>query len=181
MAEINTIAIEPWTCPMCGGKVEFEMTAQVYNKHFRGQCTKCEMVFCYQERHEQLEHDYEGLGMRVKYYNRWIPKNEPFEKVFSRRVNSNNKLTDDELADLFGYCARLASMVAPADVKKYYGFTFDGAVKDTFYGLAMLYGGEGITHNIEEFRKDELYGPTLEQMLFDIRRILDPEFPGFMS
>lgn len=93
----------------------------------------------------------------------------------------NQKLTDEELSELFGYCARLASMVAPANAQAYYGFTFDGAVKDTFYGLAMLYAGEGIAHNIEEFKKDELYGPTLKRMLDDIRRLLDPTFPGFMS
>lgn len=93
----------------------------------------------------------------------------------------NQKLTDEELSELFGYCARICTMVAPADAQRYYGFTFDSAVKDTFYGLAMLYAGEGIAHNIEEFKQDELYGPTLEQMLSDIRRILDPAFPGFIS
>jgi hypothetical protein len=88
---------------------------------------------------------------------------------------NNQKLTDEELADLFAYCARLASMVSPMDAMRYYGFTLDGAVKDTFYGLAMLYAGEGAAKTAEDFKSDELYGPTLERMLFDVRRLLNGE------
>lgn len=91
----------------------------------------------------------------------------------------NTKLTDQELADLFAYCARLASLVSPRDAMGYYGFTFDGAVTDTFYGLAMLYAGEGINQTADNFKSDELYGPTLQQMLADIRRLLDG--PGIVE
>ena len=87
--------------------------------------------------------------------------------------DTNNLLTNDELADLFGYCARLSSLVSPRDAMRYYHFTFDGAVTDTFYGLAMLYAGEGIARNATDFKQDGLYGPTLQQMLADIRAILD--------
>lgn len=88
---------------------------------------------------------------------------------------NNQKLTDEELADLFAYCARLASMVSPRDAQHYYGFTLDGSVKDTFYGLAMLYAGEGVCKTAEDFKSDEFYGPVLQQMLADIRRLLNGE------
>ena len=78
-------------------------------------------------------------------------------------------LTNEELADLFGYCAQLARMVSPADAWRYFRFTFDGAMVDTFYGLAQLYAGNGLAQNAAEFKQDELYGPTLQQMLADIR------------
>lgn len=87
------------------------------------------------------------------------------------------KLSDTELSDLFAYCARLASMVSPADARRYYGFTFDSAVKDTFYGLAMLYANEGISQTADDFKSDELYGPTLQRMLADINRVLEKGVP----
>lgn len=87
--------------------------------------------------------------------------------------NTKSLLTNDELSDLFAYCARLSSMVSPRDAMRYYHFTFDGAVRDTFYGLAMLYAGEGVARSAAEFKQDGLYGPTLQQMLTDIRAILD--------
>jgi len=90
-----------------------------------------------------------------------------------KQKGKGDKLTDQELADLFSYCARLSSMVSPRDAMKYYHFTFDGAVTDTFYGLAMLYAGEGAARSADDFKRDELYGPTLRQMLEDIRGILD--------
>lgn len=89
------------------------------------------------------------------------------------KQSKHDKLTDEELALLFSYCARLSSMVSPQNAKRYYGFTFDGAVTDTFYGLAMLYEGDGIAKNADEFKNDELYGPTLRQMLKDIEALLD--------
>jgi hypothetical protein len=110
---------------------------------------------------------------KVRSYNKAYQERKKTEGKNMKITNINQKLTDEELSDLFAYCARLASMVAPANAREYYGFTFDGAVKDTFYGLAMLYAGEGIAHNIEEFKEDECYGPTLKQMLSDIRRILE--------
>ena len=90
------------------------------------------------------------------------------------------KLTDAELSDLFAYCARLARMVSPRDAKRYFGFTFDGAVGDTLDGLAMLYGG-GLSELFEsefgktaaDFKNDGLYGPTFRQMMDDIHRLLD--------
>lgn len=84
------------------------------------------------------------------------------------------KLTDEELAKVFSYCARLSSLVAPAQAKMYYGFTFDGAVTDTLYGLAMLYANElcgGST--VESFKQDELYGPVFERMMSEIDLVLN--------
>lgn len=83
------------------------------------------------------------------------------------------KLTDAELADIFAYCARLSKLVAPRDAERYFGFTFDGAVTDTFYGLAMLYANEGINRTGDDFKNDEFYGSVLRTMFRDIRRILD--------
>lgn len=91
---------------------------------------------------------------------------------------ASKKLTNAELADLFGYCARLSTMVSPLAAQRYYGFTFDGAVTETLYGLAMLYAGEGISRTGAEFKRDELYGPTLQRMLTDIRRVLDEGVPN---
>ena len=81
-----------------------------------------------------------------------------------------NKLDNATMADLLAYCSRLASMVSPRDALNYYGFTFDGAVGDTLRGLAQLYATDG---NIADFMEDELYGPTLKQMLADINRLLE--------
>lgn len=90
------------------------------------------------------------------------------------KTQKGAKLTDEELAKLFSYCARLSSMVAPAQAKKYYGFTFDGAVTDTFYGLAMLYGNELVGGSTaESFKQDEFYGPIFRRMMADIDRVLD--------
>lgn len=82
------------------------------------------------------------------------------------------KLTDLELSNLFFYCAQLARAVSPNDAMRYFGFTFDGAVIDTLRGLGMLYAGEAKTG--DDFRRDELYGPTLRQMMDDINKYLGP-------
>ena len=88
-----------------------------------------------------------------------------------------DKLTDQELADLFSYCSRLARMVSPADAARYFRFTFDGTVGDTLGGLAMLYANELSSepdgNTATAFKRDELYGPTLRQMMDDIRAVLD--------
>lgn len=92
----------------------------------------------------------------------------------TKNTNTNTKLTDEELADLFAYCSQLARLVAPLSAKKYCDFTFDGAVIDTLQGLAMLYSNELRGDNTgEAFKRDGLYGPTLKQMLDDIGRLLD--------
>lgn len=83
-----------------------------------------------------------------------------------------NGLTREELADIFCYLARLSTMVAPADAKKYYGFHFDGAVTDLLYGLATFYSGENINKTIEDFKSDEFYGPMLNLVLRDIRNLI---------
>lgn len=87
-------------------------------------------------------------------------------------VAASAKLTDLELSNLFFYCAQLARAVSPNDAMRYFGFTFDGAVIDTLRGLGMLYAGEAKTG--DDFRRDELYGPTLRQMMDDINEYLGP-------
>lgn len=81
----------------------------------------------------------------------------------------NDKLTNAAMANLLAYCARLATMVSPKNARDYYGFTFDGAVGDTLSGLARLYENDG---SLTTFMQDELYGPTLRQMLEDIDNYL---------
>jgi hypothetical protein len=82
------------------------------------------------------------------------------------------KLTDLELADVLLYCVQLARLVSPNDARKHFGFTFDGAVIDTLRGMAMLYAGEVKTG--DDFKRNELYGPTLRQMMDDIHEYLGP-------
>ena len=79
------------------------------------------------------------------------------------------KLTDNELADLFSYCATLSRLVSPRDAMVHFGFTFDGAVIDTLRGLAVMYDED---KDIKDFKSDELYGRTLEQMFSDIKTLL---------
>lgn len=98
-------------------------------------------------------------------------------KEDNTKEKNTKKLSNEDLADLFAYCARLASLVSSRDAEHYYGFTFDGAVKDTFYGLAMLYADEGVNRTADDFKSDEFYGPILEQMLTDIRRVLNGDGP----
>ena len=84
-------------------------------------------------------------------------------------------LTDKELSDLFWYSAQLARMVSPADAKKYYGFTFDGAIADTLQALSVMYTGENVYYKcdcIDDIKSDGCYGPTLEQIFKDVKRCL---------
>lgn len=94
-----------------------------------------------------------------------------FQKFKNNKSYDNQKVPEETLADLFAYCVCLARLVAPAQAKDYFGFQFDGAVIDTLRGLAMLYSGEIRPEStFTEFMKDELYGPTLKQMLADLER-----------
>lgn len=87
------------------------------------------------------------------------------EDLLEIEYKSTRQLTNKELADIFSYCGNLSRMVSPNDAKKYYGFTFDGAISDTLYGLAVMY-----EHNesIDDFKSDEFYGPVLERIFSDI-------------
>ena len=87
-------------------------------------------------------------------------------------VAAGGKLTDLELSNLFFYCNQLARAVSPNDAMRYFGFTFDGAVIDTLHALGVLYAGEARTG--DDFRRDELYGPTLRQMMDDINAYMGP-------
>lgn len=80
------------------------------------------------------------------------------------------KLTNKELADIFGYCERLSRLVSPSDAKRYYGFNFDSSISDTLNGLALLYERD---ENIKDFiKEDEFYSEYFELMLKDIGNLI---------
>ncbi|MBR4039394.1 MAG: helix-turn-helix transcriptional regulator [Clostridia bacterium] len=93
----------------------------------------------------------------------------------SNGADTPQLLPHEDLADIFAYCAHISRLVSPRQAMTYFNFTYDGSVADTFYGLSMLYAGEGAARSADDFKKDELYGPTLQQMLKDIREILEYE------
>lgn len=119
---------------------------------------------------------------QIEYINDWnYPQDggvkevvrQSYDQIIKHVDATRDLLANEELAELFAYCARLSTMVSPRDAEHYYGFTFDGSVTDTFYGLAMLYAGEGICKTAEDFKNDELYGQVLRRMLRDIRSVID--------
>ena len=85
------------------------------------------------------------------------------------KTKSKTKLTNTELADIFAYCERLSRMVSSRNAREYYGFTFDSAISDTLNGLAVMYEKDG---DIDEFKRDEFYGPMLKQIFSDINELL---------
>jgi hypothetical protein len=117
---------------------------------------------------------------QIEYINDWnYPRDGGVKEVVRQGYDqiikhsaADVKLSNDELADLLAYCARLSRVVSPNDAQRYCDFTFDSSVTDTLFALSRLYAGEMPGTTIEDFKKHEFYGLVLHQMLAEVRNIL---------
>lgn len=79
-------------CPFCNGAVEFEMSAAVYNRLVKGQCSQCGMMFAYQEQHEHIElHKLNGDLPVVTTLKQMRALNAPFEVVWNSRIGEKER------------------------------------------------------------------------------------------